>query len=143
MKKHSFIESTIISTLSIIFIKILGIIYVIPFYAIVGVQGSILYAYAYNIYGLFLEIATAGIPNAIGKIINEFNTLNKQEAKIRAFKIGKRLLLFIAVTSFLIMFIFAPELAKMILGNLKGGTTIEQVAFVIRAVSFSLLLFHF
>ena len=68
-------------------------IYVIPFYAIVGVQGSILYAYAYNIYGLFLEIATAGIPNAIGKIINEFNTLNKQEAKIRAFKIGKRLLL--------------------------------------------------
>jgi len=66
LKKHSFIESTIISTLSIIFIKILGMIYVIPFYAIVGVQGSILYAYAYNIYGLFLEIATAGIPNAIG-----------------------------------------------------------------------------
>ena len=143
LKKHSFIESTIISTLSIIFIKILGMIYVIPFYAIVGVQGSILYAYAYNIYGLFLEIATAGIPNAIGKIINEFNTLNKQEAKIRAFKIGKRLLLFIAITSFLIMFIFAPELAKMILGNLKGGNTIEQVAFVIRAVSLSLLLFPF
>lgn len=143
MKKHSFIESTVISTLSIIFIKILGMIYVIPFYAIVGVQGAALYAYAYNIYGLFLEIATAGIPNAIGKIINEYNTLNKQEAKVRAFKIGKRLLLFIAVASFLVMFIFAPELAKLILGDLQGGNTIEQVAFVIRAVSFSLLLFPF
>lgn len=143
MKKHSFIENTFISTLSIIFIKILGMIYVIPFYAIVGVQGAALYAYAYNIYGLFLEIATAGIPNAIGKIINEFNTLNKQEAKVRAFRIGKRLLSFIAIASFLIMFIFASELASLILGNLQGGSTISDVTFVIRAVSFSLLLFPF
>lgn len=143
MKKHSFIESTVISTLSIIFIKILGMIYVIPFYAIVGVEGAILYGYAYTIYGLFLDISTAGIPNAIGKIINEYNTLNKQEAKIRTFKIGKRILLFIAIAAFLVMFIFAPELAKLILGNSNSGCTITQVAFVIRAVSFSLLIFPF
>lgn len=143
MKKHSFIETTFISTICIIIVKILGMIYVIPFYAIVKTEGAILYAYAYNIYGLFLEIATAGIPNAIGKIINEFNTLNLQEAKIRTFKIGKRLLIFIATISFLIMFIFAPQIASLILGNLEGGSTIAQVAFVIRAVSFSLLLFPF
>lgn len=143
MKKHSFIESTIISTISIIFIKILGMVYVIPFYAIVGVQGAALYAYAYNIYGLFLEIATAGIPNAMGKIINEFNTLGKQEAKVRAFQIGKKLLFFIALIAFIIMFLFATPIAKLILGDLSGGNTIEDVSFVIRCVSFALLIFPF
>ena len=66
--------------------------YVIPFYAIVGVQGAALYAYAYNIYGLFLEISTIGIPNAISKLVNEYNTLNFQEAKIRTFNFGKMIL---------------------------------------------------
>lgn len=141
MKKHSFMENTVISTLSIIFIKILGMVYVIPFYAIVKPAGANLYSYAYNIYGMFLEIATAGIPNAMGKLINEFNTSNRQEAKIRAFKIGKRLLMGIAILAFLIMFVFAPQLAAMILRDLEVVTTISQLAFVIRCVSFSLLLF--
>ena len=97
MKKNSFIEGTLIATFSIFLVKILGMVYVIPFYAIVGSQGAALYAYAYNIYGLFLEISTAGIPNAVGKLINELNTLNKQEAKVRTFKLGKKVLSFLGI----------------------------------------------
>ena len=106
LKKHSFIESTIISTLSIIFIKILGMIYVIPFYAIVGVQGSILYAYAYNIYVIFLDISSAGLPIAISKVINEFNTLGKLDAKVRAYRLGKQLITFISIVVFCLLFLF-------------------------------------
>ena len=143
MKKHSFIESTLISTIAIIIVKIFGLIYVIPFYAIVGVKGAALYAYAYTIYGLFLEISTAGIPNAIGKIVNEYNTLKLQEAKIRAYRLGRQLLLYIALVAFVIMFFFAKPIATLILGDLSGGNTIEDVAFVIRCVSFALLIFPF
>ncbi len=143
MKKNSFIEGTIIATICIVIVKLLGMLYVIPFYAIVGASGAALYAYAYNIYGLFLEIATAGIPNAVSKIINEFNTLNRQEAKIRAFQIGKKLLGFIAVIAFIILFAFAPNIATLIIGDLTGGNTIEDVTFVIRCVSFALLVFPF
>lgn len=143
MKKNSFIEGTVIATFCIVLVKILGMLYVIPFYAIIGTQGAALYAYAYTIYGLFLEISTAGIPNAVGKIINEFNTLNKQEAKVRTFQIGKALLGFIAIAAFIIMFVFAPQIGSLILGNLTGGNTIEDVAFVIRCVSFALLIFPF
>ena len=143
MKKNSFIEGTIIATICIVIVKMLGMFYVIPFYAIVKSTGAALYAYAYNIYGLFLEIATAGIPNAVSKIINEFNTLNKQEAKIRTFNIGKRLLGGIAIIAFLILFIFAPQIAHLIIGDLTGGNTIEDVTFVIRCVSFALLVFPF
>ena len=143
MKKNSFIEGTIIATLAIVFTKILGMLYVIPFYALVGTQGAALYAYAYNIYSLFLEVATAGIPNAVSKIINEFNTLNKQEAKIRTFQIGKKLLSFIAIVAFIIMFVFAPQISGMIIGDLAGGNTIQDITFVIRCVSFAILIFPF
>ena len=70
MRRSSFIEGTFIATFAIIFIKILGMLYVIPFYAIVGIQGSALYAYAYNIYNMFLDISTIGLPIAMSKITN-------------------------------------------------------------------------
>lgn len=143
MKKNSFIEGTIIATIAIVVVKIVGMLYVIPFYAIVGVQGAALYAYAYNIYSLFLEISTAGIPNAVSKLINEFNTLNRQEAKIRTLQIGKKLLGFMAVLAFIVLFLFAPQIASLILGDLSGGNTIEDVTFVIRCVSFAILIFPF
>ena len=69
MKKNSFVEGTFIATFAIIIVKILGVLYVIPFYRIIGESGGSLYSYAYNVYNLFLNISTAGIPIAISKII--------------------------------------------------------------------------
>lgn len=143
LKKSSFIEGTFIATLAIVITKILGIIYVIPFYATVGVKGGALYAYAYNIYVLFLDVSTAGLPNAVSKIINEYNTLDKQEAKVRAYKLGMTLVRFIAIISFIVLFVFAKEIAEFIIHNLEGGNTINDVAFVIRCVSFAILVIPF
>ena len=42
MKKNSFMEGTIIATLAIVVVKILGMLYVIPFYSIVGSSGGAL-----------------------------------------------------------------------------------------------------
>ena len=50
MKKSSFLEGAMIATIGIVICKIIGLFYVIPFYALVGTQGAALYAYAYNIY---------------------------------------------------------------------------------------------
>ena len=55
MKKNSFIEGTFIATASVILVKILGMIYVVPFYIIVGSKGGALYSYAYNIYVIFFK----------------------------------------------------------------------------------------
>ena len=46
----------IITSLLLIFIKVLGAVYVIPFYQIIGAEGGTLYSYAYNIYLIFLHI---------------------------------------------------------------------------------------
>ncbi len=143
MKRSSFIEGTVIATVAIVITKILGMLYVIPFYAMIGIQGSALYAYAYNIYVIFLDISSAGLPVAISKIIKEYNTLGMMDAKVRAYEVGKKIITFISVAAFIILFIFAKELATLILGELQGGNTIEDVTFVIRCVSFAILVIPF
>ena len=143
MKKSSFIEGTVIATVAIIITKILGMLYVIPFYAMVGVQGSALYAYAYNIYVIFLDISSAGLPVAMSKIIKEYNTLGMLDAKVRAYKLGKRVVNFVSVAAFICLFLFAGNIASLILGDLQGGNTINDVAFVIRCVSFAILVIPF
>lgn len=90
LKKNTFIQGTIVTSVILIIIKLLGALYVIPFYKIIGTNGGTLYSYAYNIYNLFLNISTAGIPIAISMIISEYLALNMYDAKERAYKIGKR-----------------------------------------------------
>lgn len=140
LTKNTFIQGAFISTLGIVISKILGIIYVIPFHAIVKEQGGALYGYAYTIYSLFLAISTAGIPLAISKIISEYQTLGYYNAKQKAFIIGKRLSVILGLIAFILLFIFAPQVARIVLGDLKGGNTIEQVTFVIRVIDTAILV---
>ncbi len=143
MKKSGFIEGTIIATAAIVITKILGMLYVIPFYAMIGVQGSALYAYAYNIYVMFLDISSAGLPVAISKIIKEYNTLGMMDAKVRAYRLGRKIINFVSIAAFIILFVFAEGIATLIIGDLQGGNTIGDVAFVIRCVSFAILVVPF
>ena len=114
MKKNSFVEGTLIASLSLLLIKFLGAVYVIPFYGIVGELGGALYSYAYSVYSLVINICTAGIPLAISKIVSEYNTLEMYDAKERAYKLGKILLSAAGIICFLILFIFAEKIGYLI-----------------------------
>lgn len=140
MNKTNFIQGAFIATFGIVFTKILGILYVIPFHAIIGEQGGALYGYAYTIYLVFTALSSAGIPLAISKLISEYQTLGYYNAKQRAFKMGKQIALILGLICFVILFFFAPQLAHAILGDLTGGNTIEQVTFVIRVISTAILV---
>ena len=104
LKKNSFIQGTLIASISLIIIKILGALYVIPFYSIIGEEGGTLYSYAYSIYNLFLNISTAGIPVAMSMVISEYLALNMYDAKERAYKIGKKLTLILSLVAFCVIF---------------------------------------
>ena len=140
LKKSTYMQGAVVATLGIVLSKILGIIYVIPFHAIIGEQGGALYGYAYNIYSIFLGISTAGIPLAISKIISEYDTLGYFKSKEKAFKIAKRILSVLGIICFLILFIFAKEIAVWIIGDITGGNSIEDIAFVIRVIATSVLV---
>ena len=143
MKKNSFMEGAVIATLGIIVVKIIGLIYVIPFNAIIGEKGGALYGYAYNIYMLFLSISSAGFPFAISKLTSEYNALGYKKAIKDTYSIATKLILLISSIIFVLLFIFAPQIGHLIIGDSTGGNTIEDIAFVIRMVSFAILIIPF
>lgn len=140
MKKSNFIEGAVIASIAIILTKIIGVLYVIPFYSIIGEQGGALYGYAYNIYNVFLIMSTAGIPLAISKITSEYNSLNKIKEKLYLYNITTKFIKIFSLVSFLLCFFGAEFLSKVIIGDITGGNTVEDVTFVIRCVSFALLI---
>ncbi len=140
LKQNSFLNGAFIATFGIVISKILGMAYVIPFYAIIGGTGGALYGYAYTIYNLFQSLSCAGIPNAISKIISEYQTLGYEDAKEKAFMIGRRLAIIMGFTIFIILFVFAPVISKAILGDLQGGNTLEDVTMVVRVIATAILI---
>lgn len=140
MKKNSFISGAFITTLGIVISKILGILYVIPFHAIIGEQGGALYGYAYTIYALFMSLATAGIPLAISKLVSEYQTLGYYNAKKRAFVLAKKIALLFGFICFVVLMLFAPIISKAILGDLVGGNTLKDVTFVVRVIATAILI---
>lgn len=140
MKKSNFLNGAIIATVGIIICKIIGLVYVIPFYAMIGTSGGTLYSYAYSIYAIFLSLSTSGIPVAMSKIVSEYNTLEQYYTKERAFKIGSTIIIGLGVLGFILLYIFAPGIAEILKGGVKGGATKEHIVLVVRVVSTALLV---
>lgn len=140
MKKDSFLKGAVMATFCIVFSKILGIIYVIPFHAIIGTNGRALYSYAYNMYMLFLNFSTVGIPLAISKIVSEYHALGYEDTKKRAYRIALKIIFAMSILSTIALLLLAPTIANTIIGDVKGGNTIEDITYVLR-VSASAILF--
>ena len=85
VRKNGFVEGAIVSYLAVILTKILGARYGIPFYSIIGDAGGVIYSCAYNIYALFLDISTAGIPVAISILVSEYASLSRPLSKERTY----------------------------------------------------------
>ncbi len=71
--------------------RILGAIYVIPWVTWFGAystQANALFAKGYNLYSMFLTIATAGIPSAMSKLVGHYNGLNQYIVSKRFYHTG-------------------------------------------------------
>lgn len=140
MKKRNVLQNSLIATVCIIICKIIGLIYVIPFNAMISRSAGALYSYAYNIYVIFLSLSTSGIPLAISKTVSEYNSLEYHNTEKRVYKIGTKLIFFMGLVCFVIMVLSADFMAKMVLGDTVGTNTVADVAAVIRVISLALLV---
>ncbi|MFK9091118.1 oligosaccharide flippase family protein [Bacillus salipaludis] len=134
------LRGTFILTLGTILSKVIGLIYVIPFYQIVGKHGTQLYSFSYVPYTIFISIATAGVPLAVSKFIAKYNALEEYAVGRKLFKSGLVVMLLTGFAAFLFMYLAAPMLAEMSHPSKKD---IANVTTVIRAVSFALIVVPF
>lgn len=121
--------------------KFLGMIYVIPFNALVGETGGTLYSFAYTPYNIILSFSTVGVPLAVSKFVSKYNSLEDYETGRRMFKAGITLMLVTGFLAFLTLFFSAGWLAEyMITDDEYGKITVAEVRMVIRMVSFALII---
>jgi O-antigen/teichoic acid export membrane protein len=139
------LRGTFILTLGTILSKVLGLLYVIPFYAIVNKYGTVLYSYSYIPYTIFISIATAGVPLAVSKFIAKYNALGEYAVGRKLFKSGIAVMLATGIIAFLVMYFTAPILADITISSSDSKVKIkpEDVTTVIRAVSFALIVVPF
>lgn len=132
-------------TFGSIFSRILGAIYIIPWYAWMGSHGNIanaLTAKSYNVYSLFIIVSTAGIPGAIAKQVAKYNALNEYGIGRQLYRRGLILMAIFGIACAALMYFAAPVLAADdILGAIFHGANSDpaQVA-VMRSLSYALLL---
>ena len=140
MKKRNVLQNSMIATVCIILCKIIGLIYVIPFNAMISTSAGALYSYAYNIYVIFLSLSTTGVPLAVSKIVSEYDSLEYYNTRDRVYSISMKLIFLIGLLSFVIMVVFAEPMASLIIGDAVGNNTVSDVATVIRIISLALLI---
>ncbi|WP_458412168.1 putative polysaccharide biosynthesis protein [Schinkia sp. CFF1] len=140
MSGSKFLKGTIILTGATFISKFLGMIYVFPFYSIVGNMGGALYTYAYIPYTILLSMATMGVPLAVSKFVSKYNALGDYHTGRKLFKKGLMLMFVSGFISFVVFYSIAPWLAPNIVGKNEYGIKHEEVVYVIRMVSTALLI---
>jgi O-antigen/teichoic acid export membrane protein len=117
--------------------RLLGAIYVIPWYAWMGKNAQVangLFGMGYNVYALFLLISTSGIPAVIAKQIAHYNSLGKFEMSDLIFKSAiKTMLIFGAICASFMFF------GASVLANLAGGG--QELVPVMKSLAAAILLF--
>lgn len=100
--QKTFLKGSAWMTFGSIASRILGALYIIPWYAWMGQYGNIanaLTARSYNIYTIFILISTAGIPGAIAKQVAKYNALNEYGIGRKLFHKGLILMAILGVVS--------------------------------------------
>lgn len=138
------LRGTFILSIATLISKILGLVYIIPFAAIIKNNDAMsLYNFGYIPYQIFLSIATAGLPLAVAKYISKYEALGDYEIGQRLFKSGLVIMTLTGIASFLIMYGFAPQFAHMVNPVDAKGLTVwsdGDITRVIRAVSWALII---
>lgn len=141
MKGSPFLRGTFFLTMATMISKMLGFIYVIPFTAMVGTGGYVLYTYAYRPYTIMLSIATMGLPLAVSKMVSKYNELDDYYTVKRVLKSGLVFMGCMGVLSFLLLYCLAPYLAKVVIDSGdQTGNSVTAVTYNIQIVSFALLI---
>ena len=126
-KNQNYLHGAAILAAGVVVMKILGAIYKIPLGNILGDDGYGYFLTAYNIYNIFLTLATAGLPVALSRMISEANTLGRPMQARRTFRVSLVTFVVIGVIGSLIMFLFPTELAVAMNGP-KSAQSIFALA---------------
>ncbi|NLB29743.1 MAG: polysaccharide biosynthesis protein [Clostridiales bacterium] len=94
--------------------KIIGALFKIPLYNILGDPGSAIFNHTYNIYTLLLTISYAGIPVALSRLVSVSVETGNTRQTAKYFRVALPAFALVGAVASVCMFIFAPQLALFV-----------------------------
>lgn len=133
MKKDSLLKSSMWISISGILSRVLSVVYIIPWNIWIGPvavgAANALYGKVYNIYNLFLIIATAGIPSAISKEVAAHNALGRYDQSEKLFKKYTIYMSLVGIVLAFVMFFGAKYVAIVLAaGDMRVVTPIKYLS---------------
>ena len=117
--------------------RLLGAIYIIPWYIWMGKHGAEangLFTMGYNIYAWFLLISTAGVPVAVAKQVAKYNTIDQKDHSFTLIREFLKFMLLLGVVFAVIMYLLSPFFARV------SGVGKELIP-VMQSLSWAVLVF--
>ena len=136
-QQETMVRGTAWSTAGNSISRLIGALYIIPWYAWMGKNGAeanALFGMGYEIYAMFLSISTVGIPVAVAKLVSKYNTLGQSETSIYMVKKILHIMALLGAIFAAIMYIGAPFFASLS----HGG---EDLVRVLRSLTLAVLVF--
>ncbi|OQB25482.1 MAG: Stage V sporulation protein B [Firmicutes bacterium ADurb.Bin182] len=131
MEKKSFVKGAAILAGAGLLVKLIGAVYRIPLFNIVGAEGMSYYEVVYPYYSALLVISSAGLPTAISKMVAERVTLNDYRGAHRIYRSALTLLFGLGLLTSFLMF-FGADI-------LSGSTALPESDLSFKALAPSLL----
>ena len=112
-KQNTMFGGVAILAVGIAIVKLIGALFKIPLFNVLGESGATDFNNAYAIYSVLLTISTAGLPVALSKTVSEANTLGRHNHKQRVFRVALTAFLTMGLVSFAVMWFGADRLAGL------------------------------
>ncbi|MGT2935121.1 putative polysaccharide biosynthesis protein [Streptococcus castoreus] len=117
--------------------RLLGVLYIIPWYIWMGqyaIQANALFNMGYNVYAYFLLISTTGLNVAIAKQVAKYNSLGQTEHSYQLIRSTLKLMLGLGLVFSAIMYLGSPFFA-----GLSGGD--DKLVPIMRSLSLAVFVF--
>ena len=127
-KGQNYLHGAAILTAGVLIMKVLGFIYKVPIGNIIGDDGYSMFLATYNVYNVFLTLATAGLPIALSRLISEANAEGRPMQARRTFSVAWMSFFVIGLICTLIMYIFPYQIAEKVLHNPPAAMSIRAMS---------------
>lgn len=125
-----YLRGVALLTVAALFVKVLSMVYRVPFQNLVGDHGFYIYQQVYPFVALFVTWTSSGIAVAISKMLADLDESNQWDERRAMLRIIFRFLIFLSIICFVILYFGAPFFAQW-MGDLKLTGLLKVGAFVV------------
>lgn len=126
-KKQNYLKGAAILAATVAITKVIGFIYKIPLYNLLGDEGTAHFQVTYSIYNLLLTISTAGVPVALSRLISASRATGRPLQAKRYYSVGMVAFGLIGLIGMLIMGVFAQNMADF-MGDGEVATAVRALS---------------